>query len=44
MWQRVGLGLLAAVVVGGLVLAFGNRSEHRAQTSGVWSAEHGHYH
>jgi hypothetical protein len=44
MWQRVGLGLLAAVVVGGLVLAFGSRSEHRAQTTGVWSAEHGHYH
>jgi hypothetical protein len=43
-WQRIGLGLLAAAVVGGLALAFGNRTEHRAQTTGVWSAEHGHYH
>ena len=42
-WQRIGLALVAAAVVGGLVLAFSNRS-HRAAPSGVWSAEHGHYH
>jgi hypothetical protein len=41
--QRVGLGLLVAVFVGGLVLAFSSR-QHEARQSGVWSPEHGHYH
>lgn len=40
--QRVGLGLLAAVLVGGLVLAYNSR--HDGQPTGVWSPEHGHYH
>jgi hypothetical protein len=43
-WQRVGLGLIAVVAAAGLYLALSNRAEHRVQTSGVWSAEHGHYH
>lgn len=42
-WQRVGLGLIAAAVVGGLVLLLATR-EDRARPAGVWSAEHGHYH
>jgi hypothetical protein len=42
-WQRVGIGLLVAAVVGGLALALTNRS-HEERTTGVWSAEHGHYH
>jgi hypothetical protein len=41
--QRIGLGLVAAVVIGGLVLAFATR-EDRAEPRGVWSEEHGHYH
>ena len=42
-WQRIGIGLLVAAAVGGLVLAVSNRS-HEVRTSGVWSPEHGHYH
>jgi SEC-C motif len=42
-WQRVGLGLAAAALVGGLVLAFVGREDSAAET-GVWSPEHGHYH
>lgn len=43
-WQRVGLGLIVVVVVGGLVLAFVTREDREQTTTGVWSAEHGHYH
>jgi hypothetical protein len=42
-WQKVGLMLVAAAAIGGLVLAFANRSD-QAMPTGVWSAEHGHYH
>ena len=42
-WQKVGLMLVAAAMIGGLVLVFANRSD-RAMPTGVWSAEHGHYH
>jgi hypothetical protein len=42
-WQRVGLGLVLAAVIGGLVLAVTRRGEPSTQL-GVWSAEHGHYH
>jgi len=41
--QRIVFSLVAIVLIGGLVLAFSTR-EHRAQPSGVWSAEHNHYH
>ena len=41
--QRVVLSVVAFVLIGGLVLAFSTR-EDRAQPSGVWSAEHNHYH
>jgi hypothetical protein len=41
--QWLGLILGGAVLVGGLVLAYVTR-EDRGQPTGVWSAEHGHYH
>jgi hypothetical protein len=37
------LALAAVVLVGGLVLAIASRN-HEGQPTGVWSAEHGHYH
>ena len=42
-WQKAGLMLVGAAAIGGLVLAFTNRADEAAPT-GVWSAEHGHYH
>lgn len=42
-WQRALLAIVAAIVVGGLAVAFMTR-EDRARPTGVWSAEHGHYH
>ena len=42
-WQKAGLALVAAAAIGGLVLVFTNRSD-QAMPTGVWSAEHGHYH
>ena len=42
-WQKAGLVLVAVTAIAGLVLAFANRSEE-ARPTGVWSAEHGHYH
>jgi hypothetical protein len=42
-WQKAGLVLVAAAAIGGLLLAFTNRSD-QARPAGVWSAEHGHYH
>lgn len=41
--QLAVLSLVAAVLLGGLVLAFSGRG-HEAQPMGVWSEEHGHYH
>ena len=42
-WQKAGLVLVALTAIGGLFLALTNRS-HESAPSGVWSAEHGHYH
>jgi hypothetical protein len=42
-WQKLGVVLVAAAVIGGLLLAISNRTEE-APPTGVWSAEHGHYH
>jgi hypothetical protein len=41
--QIVMLAIAAVVLVGGLVLAVVSR-DHDGQPTGVWSAEHGHYH
>ena len=41
--QKLGLVIVAAAVIGGLLLAFTNR-EDQVRPTGVWSAEHGHYH
>jgi hypothetical protein len=41
--QKLGLVIVAAVAIGGLLLAITNR-EDEAPPTGVWSAEHGHYH
>ena len=41
--QKIGLVIVAAAAIGGLVLAIANRSD-QAMPTGVWSAEHGHYH
>jgi hypothetical protein len=43
-WQKLGVAAMAIAAIGGLLLAFSNRAEHQAQPTGVWSAEHGHYH
>jgi len=41
--QLTSLVVAASIVLGGLVLAYLTR-EDRGQPTGVWSAEHGHYH
>lgn len=42
--QRWLYAVVAIVIVGGLMLAITSRSEDKGLTTGVWSAEHGHYH
>jgi hypothetical protein len=42
--QRLLYFILAAVAAGGLYLAIASRAEPTGRTTGVWSAEHGHYH
>ncbi len=42
--QRWLYALVAIAIVGGLMLAITSRSDEEALTTGVWSAEHGHYH
>lgn len=42
--QRIVLGLVIAAAAGGLYLTFTNRAEPLGPSTGVWSAEHGHYH
>jgi SEC-C motif-containing protein len=42
-WQKLGVVLVVGAVIGGLLLAFSNRADE-APPTGVWSAEHGHYH
>ena len=42
-WQKVDLVIVAVTAIAGLVLAISNRSDEPRPT-GVWSAEHGHYH
>jgi hypothetical protein len=42
--QRLLLVAIAAAVAGGLYLTVSSRVEPGARTTGVWSAEHGHYH
>lgn len=41
--QRLALGLIVTLAIGGLLLALNMREEPGTQT-GVWSPEHGHYH
>ena len=41
--QRIAIGLIGALIVGGLWLGFSDR-EHVENPRGVWSPEHGHYH
>jgi hypothetical protein len=41
--QRLALGLIVTLAIAGLLLALNMREEPSGQT-GVWSAEHGHYH
>jgi hypothetical protein len=42
-WQKAGIVLVAITALTGLYLALTNRSDEPRPT-GVWSAEHGHYH
>jgi hypothetical protein len=42
--QKIVIGIVAAVVAAGILLAVSSRSEHTARATGVWSPEHGHYH
>ena len=42
--QRWLFALVAIAITGGLVFAVTNRSEDHGRQTGVWSAEHGHYH
>jgi hypothetical protein len=42
--QRILYAAIAAAVVGGLYLAISSRAEPGTRSTGVWSAEHGHYH
>ena len=42
--QRWLYAMIAIAIVGGLMLAITSRSDETGLTTGVWSAEHGHYH
>jgi len=42
--QRILYAAIAAALVGGLYLAISSGVEPGTRSTGVWSAEHGHYH
>jgi hypothetical protein len=42
--QRLLFVAIAAAIAGGLYLTIASRVEPGVGTTGVWSAEHGHYH